>query len=165
MCRLTCGATAGRLNDDVIVMRQRLRERHKMLACQANSPGPWLVKEIGTNGSMVLASGAGLLRWSIAAFTSSPSILACIQPLHGLTFALFHLTAIQLIVVVVPVRLAATAQAISGTFCVGLVIALLTFVSGFLYARFGGLVYLFMAGFCLTALPLSAGLRNQNTQR
>ena len=77
--------------------------------------GPWLVRRIGPSGSMALAAGAGVLRWSVAAFTTSPGLLACIQPLHGLTFALFHLAAIQLIVAVAPVRLAATAQAIYGT--------------------------------------------------
>jgi PPP family 3-phenylpropionic acid transporter len=127
--------------------------------------GPWLIKRIGVNGAMMLAVGAGVLRWSVAAFTTWPLILACIQPLHGLTFALFHLAAIQLIVAIVPVRLAATAQAIYGTFCVGLVIAVVTFASGFLYARFGGLAFLFMAGLCLIALPFCAGLRDPHTQR
>ena len=108
---------------------------------------------------MALAAGAGVLRWSVAAFTTSPGLLACIQPLHGLTFALFHLAAIQLIVAVAPVRLAATAQAIYGTLCVGLAIALLTFASGLLYARFGGEAFLLMAALCLVALPICAGLR------
>jgi len=126
--------------------------------------GPWLIRRIGTNGAMMLAVGAGVLRWSVAAFTTWPWVLACIQPLHGLTFALFHLAAIQLIVAIVPVRLAATAQAIYGTFCVGLVIALVTVASGFLYARFDGLAFLFMAGLCLIALPFCAGLRDPNAQ-
>ena len=127
--------------------------------------GPWLIKRIGTNGAIALAVGAGVLRWSISAFTISLWILACIQPMHGLTFALFHLAAIQLIVAIAPVRLAATAQAIYGTLCVGLVIALLTSVSGFLYAWFGGLAFLFMAGLCLVALPISTGLRDPSTTR
>jgi len=121
--------------------------------------GPWLVRRMGTSGSMALAAGAGVLRWSVAAFTTSPGLLACIQPLHGLTFALFHLAAIQLIVAVAPVRLAATAQAIYGTLCVGLAVALLTFASGLLYARFGGEAFLLMAALCLVVLPICAGLR------
>jgi MFS transporter, PPP family, 3-phenylpropionic acid transporter len=121
--------------------------------------GPWLVRRVGPSGSMALAAGAGVLRWSVAAFTTSPGLLACIQPLHGLTFALFHLAAIQLIVAVAPVRLAATAQAIYGTLCVGLAIALLTFASGLLYARAGGAAFLLMAALCLVALPICVGLR------
>src|SRR5690242_9067104 len=53
--------------------------------------GPRLVQRIGPSGSMVLACVAGVIRWTVAAFTTSPGLLACIQPLHGLTFALFHL--------------------------------------------------------------------------
>jgi MFS transporter, PPP family, 3-phenylpropionic acid transporter len=121
--------------------------------------GPWLVRRLGPSGSMALAAGAGVLRWTVAAFTTSLGLLACIQPLHGLTFALFHLAAIQLIVAVAPVRLAATAQAIYGTLCVGLAIALLTFASGLLYARAGGETFLLMAALCLLALPICAGLR------
>jgi PPP family 3-phenylpropionic acid transporter len=74
---------------------------------------------------MALACGPGVVRWTVAAFTTSPGLLACIQPLHGLTFALFHLAAVRLMTVA-PVRLAATAQAIYGTLSVGLSIALVT---------------------------------------
>jgi len=77
--------------------------------------GPRLVQGIGPSRSMALATGAGVIRWTVAAFTTSLGLLACIQPLHGLTFALFHLAAIRLILTVAPVRLAATAQAIYGT--------------------------------------------------
>ena len=44
-----------------------------------------------------------------------------------------------------PVRLATTAQAIYGTLCIGLAIALLTFALGLLYARAGGEAFLVMA--------------------
>jgi len=108
---------------------------------------------------MVLAIGAEVARGTVAAFTTSPGLLACIQPLHGLTFALFHLAAIRLIVTVAPVRLAATAQAIYGTLCVGLSIAVVTLVSGLLYARIGGAAFLIMAALCLLAVPACAGLR------
>jgi MFS transporter, PPP family, 3-phenylpropionic acid transporter len=82
--------------------------------------------------------------------------LATNSPLHGLTFALFHLAAIRLIVTVAPVRLAATAQAICGTLCVGLSIAVVTLVSSLLYARVGDAAFLIMAALCLSA---AAGMR------
>ena len=75
------------------------------------------------------------------------------QPLHGLTFALLHLACMRLIVQVVPVRLAATAQSIYGTMCIGLATALLTLASGLLYERMGGHAFLVMAALCLLALP------------
>ena len=106
----------------------------------------------------MFAVGAGVVRWTVAAFTTSPWLLACIQPLHGLTFALFHLAAVRLIVAVAPVRLAATAQALYGTLSVGLAIALVTLASGLLYARVGGAAFLVMAVLCLLALPICARL-------
>ena len=121
--------------------------------------GPRIVRLIGPSGACALAAGAGVIRWTVAAFTTSPVLLGLVQPLHGLTFALLHLACMRLIVQVVPVRLAATAQSIYGTLCVGLATALLTLASGLLYERMGGSAFLVMAALCLLALPLCAGLR------
>ena len=122
--------------------------------------GPRIVRLIGPSGACALAAGAGVIRWTVAAFTTAPrSCLGLVQPLHGLTFALLHLACMRLIVQVVPVRLAATAQSIYGTLCVGLATALLTLASGLLYQRMGGSAFLVMAALCLLALPLCAGLR------
>ncbi len=126
--------------------------------------GPRLLQRIGPSGSMALACAAGVVRWTVAAFTTSPGLLACIQPLHGLTFALFHLAAIRLIVTVAPVRLAATAQAIYSTLCVGLSIAVMTLASGLLYAHIGGAAFLIMAALCLLALPACAGLQSNGEE-
>ena len=92
--------------------------------------GPRLVRLLAPGGAIALAAVAGIIRWTVAAFTTSPVILAFVQPLHGFTFALLHLAAMQVIVQVVPLRLAATAQAIYGTLCIGLATALLTLASG-----------------------------------
>jgi MFS transporter, PPP family, 3-phenylpropionic acid transporter len=64
----------------------------------------------------------------------------------------------RVIVLVVPLRLAATAQSIYGTLCIRLATALLTLVSGVLYERQGGPAFFVMAALCLLALPTSAGL-------
>ncbi len=121
--------------------------------------GPRLVRQLGPGGACALAAGAGVIRWTVAAFTIDPVLLGFVQTLHGLTFALLHLACMRLIVQVVPVRLAATAQSIYGTMCIGLATALLTLASGLLYERMGGNAFLVMAGFCLLALPLCRGLR------
>ena len=121
--------------------------------------GPRLVRLLTPGGAMAVAAVAGIVRWTVAAFTTSPVILAFVQPLHGFTFALLHLAAMQVIVQGVPLRLAATAQAIYGTLCIGLATALLTLASGVLYARMGGAAFLVMAALCLLALPMCARLR------
>ena len=126
--------------------------------------GPTLIRHIGPGGACALAAGAGVIRWSVLACTTSPILLGIVQPLHGLTFALLHLACMQVIVLVVPLRLAATAQSIYGTLCIGLATALLTLVSGVLYERMGGLAFLVMAALCLLALPMCAGLRQTRVQ-
>jgi len=52
--------------------------------------GPWLLDVVGTTGSLALGAGAALVRWGVMAQTADVIALAAIEPLHGLTFALFH---------------------------------------------------------------------------
>ena len=52
--------------------------------------GPWLLDVVGTTGSLALGAGAALMRWGVMAQTADVTALAAIEPLHGLTFALFH---------------------------------------------------------------------------
>ena len=63
--------------------------------------------------------------------------MAAIQPLHGLTFALLHLANTRVFAETVPPRLSATALTLYSTVGVGAAVALLTLVSGSLYAKFG----------------------------
>ncbi len=81
------------------------------------------------------------------------------QALHGLTFALFHLSAMRIIGTAVPVRLSATAQSVYGNFALGIASAVLTFGSGYLYVWFGLHAFWVMAGLCALALPLTVQLR------
>jgi MFS transporter, PPP family, 3-phenylpropionic acid transporter len=126
--------------------------------------GPRLLLRVSAGGACALAAGAGIIRWSILACTTSPILLAVVQPLHGVTFALLHLACMRVIVLVVPLRLAATAQSIYGTLCIGLTTALLTLASGVLYERLGGSAFFVMAALCVLALPMCAGLRSSQLQ-
>jgi MFS transporter, PPP family, 3-phenylpropionic acid transporter len=126
--------------------------------------GPWLIRRISPGGACALAAGAGVIRWSVLASTASPILLGLVQPLHGVTFALLHLACMRVIVLVVPLRLAATAQSIYGTLCIGLATALLTLASGVLYELMGGLAFLIMAALCVLALPMCAGLPSSQVQ-
>jgi PPP family 3-phenylpropionic acid transporter len=101
---------------------------------------------------------AGMLRWTVAAQTSDLIALGLIQPLHGITFALLHLACMHLLVGIVPQGLEGTAQAIYGTVGIGAASALLTFVSGMLYARLGAQGFWVMAALCALALPLTLKL-------
>ena len=116
--------------------------------------GPWLLDRLGVRGAAVLAAVAGIVRWSATGFTNSILVLAVLQPLHGLTYALLHLACMRIIGNVVPPGVAATAQALYA-FGAGLVTAALTSLSGTLYATYGGPAFLSMAALCVIALPFA----------
>ena len=87
-------------------------------------------------------------------------MLAFVQPLHGLTFALMHLACMRVIAHSVPAHLAATAQALYAV-GPGLATAALVWVSGRLYGAYGPRGFLVMAALCVVALPLTVRLRDR----
>ncbi|HLG45477.1 MAG TPA: MFS transporter [Reyranella sp.] len=116
--------------------------------------GPALVRRIGPQGTALLAAAAGIVRWSVMAITNDVAVLALVQPLHGLTFALLHLACMRIMAAVVPQRLSATAQSLYA-FGTGAMTAALTALSGVLYAAWGGASFFAMAVLCVAALPLA----------
>jgi len=79
--------------------------------------------------------------------------------LHGLTFALLHLTCMRLLAQCVPRHLEATALTIYGTVGIGVATALLTLACGPIFERFGAHGFWAMAALCAAALPLTRTLR------
>ena len=45
--------------------------------------GPWLIRRVGPNGSMVLAAGAGVLRWTVAGSRRRPGCSPSSSPCTG----------------------------------------------------------------------------------
>jgi MFS transporter, PPP family, 3-phenylpropionic acid transporter len=121
--------------------------------------GPALVTRLTPAGALAIAALAGMLRWAVMAQTTDVIALALVQPLHGITFALLHLACMRLIARTVPQGLEGTAQAIYGTVGIGAATALLTLVSGALYARLGAQGFWVMAALCALAFPLTWKLR------
>jgi MFS transporter, PPP family, 3-phenylpropionic acid transporter len=121
--------------------------------------GPALVTRLTPAGAIAVAALAGMLRWAVMAQSSDVIALALVQPLHGITFALLHLACMSLLARTVPEGLEGTAQAIYGTVGIGAASALLTFVSGALYARLGAQGFWVMAALCALAFPLTWSLR------
>jgi PPP family 3-phenylpropionic acid transporter len=121
--------------------------------------GPALVTRLTAAGAAALAALAGMLRWAVMAQTTEVMALALVQPLHGITFALLHLACMRLIARIVPLGLEGTAQAIYGTVGIGAATALLTLVSGVLYARLGAQGFWVMAVLSALALPVTWKLR------
>ena len=103
---------------------------------------------------MAVAAVAAVLRWAVMAHTSDVLILALIEPLHGLTFALLHLSCMRVLAAIVPRALAATAQAVYATLGIGSTSAVLTLLSGSLYAQFASRGFWAMAVLAMAALPV-----------
>jgi MFS transporter, PPP family, 3-phenylpropionic acid transporter len=125
--------------------------------------GRSLIDRLGPSGAAMLAASAGILRWGVMAQTSWLPALAMIEPLHGLTFALLHLACMRLMSRLVPLHLAARAQAFYGTVAIGAMTALLTLVSGPLYQVFGASGFWLMAGLCAAALLVARRLPRADT--
>jgi MFS transporter, PPP family, 3-phenylpropionic acid transporter len=124
--------------------------------------GPILLRRLGVAGAAGLAAGAAILRWVVEAETAVIWMLAVVQPLHGLTFALMHLACMRVIANSVPAHLAATAQALYAV-GPGLASATLVGISGRLYEAFGPRGFLMMAALCVLSLPLAIRLRDRST--
>ena len=121
--------------------------------------GPALIRRLTPAGAMALAAGAGVVRWAVMAQTADVAAIALVQPLHGLTFALFHLACMRVLARTVPPGFEGTAQALYATVAVGAASALLTLASGSLYGSLGAQAFWFMAALCAAALPLTLRLR------
>jgi PPP family 3-phenylpropionic acid transporter len=94
--------------------------------------GPWLLSLLGRTGALALAAGAAVVRWGVMAQTADVTAVALVEPLHGLTFALFQLGCMRIIPDTVPSSLAGMAQAFFGTVGIGGATALSTILSGWL---------------------------------
>ena len=81
--------------------------------------GPRLLDMLGRRGALALGAGTAVVRWGVMAQTTNIAALAAIEPLHGLTFALFHLACMRIIADTVPRSLAGMAQAFYGTVGIG----------------------------------------------
>ena len=121
--------------------------------------GPRLLGVLNPAGALALAAVCGFVRWGVMAQTADVAELALVQPLHGFTFALLHLACMRVIADTVPRELAGTAQAVYGLVGVGGATAVLTVLSGWLFAHFGPSGFWAMALLCILALPVVGSLR------
>jgi PPP family 3-phenylpropionic acid transporter len=114
-----------------------------------------LLDRLGSAGALTVSAVAGVVRWTAAANTAAFPIMAMVEPLHGLTFALLHLACMDVIGRSVPTSLAATAQAFYSTIAMGATAALVTVASGPLYQHLGAASFWAMSAMCAMAIPLT----------
>jgi PPP family 3-phenylpropionic acid transporter len=107
--------------------------------------GRRLVERLGPAGLTACAAGASVVRWTVTAMGPPLPVLAVVQLVHAGTFAMQHLSAMLVLSRFVPAERAATAQALHTALGYGAPTGLMMLLSGWLYARYGGLVFLAMA--------------------
>lgn len=107
--------------------------------------GRRLIERLGPAGLTGCAAGASVLRWVVTGFALPLPVLVLVQPLHAATFAMQHLSAMLVLSRFVPRERAATAQAIHSALGYGAPTGLMMLVSGWVYARYGGVVFWVMA--------------------
>lgn len=112
---------------------------------------------------LIIAALGALIRWTITAFDPPIAILFFVQVLHALSFGAAHLGAIHFIARAVPEHYSATGQGLYAAFAMGLVMGIMTMISGSLYASFGAYAYLSMSVLALASLA-GAILLNQQWQ-
>jgi len=99
----------------------------------------WSIKQM-----CLLALVAGLIRWGVLAQTTNLTLLMLVQTFHAFTFALAHLAAMRFIALQAEHLMVGYQTLYSGV-ALGLVMALLTFISGWIYAPQESTLFLWMA--------------------
>lgn len=118
----------------------------------------WL-RRSGARRLFCLAFVSAVLRWSLLALSTSPIPVLLSQTLHGMTYGVFHVTAVQQVRRHFPENLQASAQSLYVGLTYGLGGAVGLLAAGRLYDALGGrLLFAASALVALLALPLAARL-------
>lgn len=107
--------------------------------------GARVIRRWGPLRLLLLAGGAGMVRWLITAATSDLTVLIAVQLLHGFTFGAAHLGAMHFIQRAAPSGLSASAQSLYSAVGMGVVMGLALLLAGPLYAALGGGAFAVMA--------------------
>lgn len=117
--------------------------------------GDRLIRRLGAMRLIFLAGVCGALRWTLTGLSDALAVVVFAQLLHAFTFGACHLGAIHTIARSMPAGLSATAQSLYSALVMGLGLGVMLFLSGWLYAAFGGGAYLAMAGAALAGAALA----------
>ncbi|MCE0493832.1 3-phenylpropionate MFS transporter [Vibrio salinus] len=112
-------------------------------------------------GLFMLSSCAVIVRWGVTALTYELFALVFVQLFHSLTFASAHIAAIRYIQNA-PNHLMVPLQALYNAIPLGLVIAILTPMSGWGFEHWGGKVFLAMSAMGVIALFVPVRLLGKN---
>ncbi|MDE2384571.1 MAG: MFS transporter [Alphaproteobacteria bacterium] len=117
-----------------------------------------VLRSVGVERMLCIGLFGATMRWAGMSVATNFYVIFALQLLHAISFATAHLSLMHFIRLHVPPKLRNTAQGLYTAIAGGLMLSSVSYVSGPLYARFGGLTFLFTAG--LAALGLGVALYN-----
>ncbi|MBB5693075.1 MFS transporter [Muricoccus pecuniae] len=118
-----------------------------------------LLGRLSPRGLMLLAAGAGVLRWGALGLTTDALLLLPLQVMHALTFGAQYMGAMRWLSANPPPGEALAAQSLHAALGNTGAQAVSMLVAGWLYARFGGGAFMAMAALCALAVPVALGWR------
>jgi MFS transporter, PPP family, 3-phenylpropionic acid transporter len=120
-----------------------------------------VLDRLGPTNLLVFAALGAVVRWTITAFDPPLAVLFLVQILHAASFGAAHLGAIHFIARAVPDHYSATGQGLYAAFAMGIIMGIMTTLSGALYAEFGSYAYLFMSALAAVSLVGALMLKGQ----
>ena len=100
--------------------------------------GARFVDRLGPGRLFLMAASAGVLRWTVLAFSTALPVLFVVQSLHAFTFGAAHLAAMAFISRAIPAHLSATAQSLHGSVALSVAAGVTAPFLGYLYEALGG---------------------------
>lgn len=114
-----------------------------------------LLGRLSPRALMLLAAGAGVLRWCALAATTELWALVPLQALHAMTFGAQYMGVMRWLSAHAPPGEAVSAQSLHAAIGNTGALALSMLAAGALYAAFGAGAFLAMGALCAIALPVS----------
>lgn len=107
--------------------------------------GRGFAERLGPAGMTAIAAGSALLRWTVTGLTADLGWLVAVQWLHGATFGMQHLSAMQMLSRHIPPERAGAAQTLHAALGGALPVGIASWAAGRMYDGSGG-AFLLMAG-------------------
>jgi PPP family 3-phenylpropionic acid transporter len=117
-----------------------------------------IVEQVGVERLLCLGLFGATMRWVSMSVATNFYLILALQALHCISFATAHLSLMHFIRMHVPGKLRNTAQGLYTAFAGGLLLSSVSFAAGPLYARLGGMAFMFAAA--LSAVGLGIALFN-----
>jgi PPP family 3-phenylpropionic acid transporter len=126
---------------------------------------PVIERRITPEAMILLGGIGGAIRWALMGLAPVGIVLWPLQALHGCSFAATHVGAMRLIMRETPERVHGLAQTIYSGVATGVLMGLMTLLSGWLYDEVGARGYWVMAALAASGFVFALGLTGEKPWR